>query len=160
MNIQPVTDIIELYDFFYYNVFDKNEQDYLNYFGVDDIVNLIWENNKILYSIYGMNLMFFAIRDGNNKPTGLVFSTFINDKVIEFGSFKVMDEVNKIFITRAFVWYLNYLDSIDEIIRKQSTILVDNKGSLNIHKRFGYEIEGILHKYDGVNDYYMVAKYE
>jgi len=160
MKIQPVVSVNDLYDFFYYNEFSKEEQQAIKFYGVDNVVDILLENNKILYSLYGFNFLFLAVRDDNVKPTGLLFSTFINNGVVETGSYKTIDENNRIFITRVFVWYLKYVNAINGIVRKQAAILENNIGSLNIHKKMGYVVEGLLHKYDGVNNYYMVAKYE
>jgi len=133
---------------------NKEEREFLTKRNLSDFVdNLIYADMNFMQS-YKVGSIFFGI-EGNF--IGALFGAIpVFDGVVEWYSY-TDTRTSKYHFAKGMLNYFDYLMSIPNLVRLQSTVLVNNKRAYNLHKKLGFKEEGMMRKYDGKNDYYMMA---
>lgn len=158
MIVKPVESVCELLAFFTkrYNQMPEFMRFAIAQQGKLDLVEFLWTANLNLVNMRGINgLYFFYPKKDNKIPGGLGACYEYFPACIEILSFSI----NKFYLThyKAINFYIDELDK-GNWKRMQAFVYEKSNFYIKLLERKGFQKEGLIEKYDGKFNYYLMAK--
>ncbi len=141
-------------NFIRYGDFPEEVENYINGFGIYNVTDSIFGAAWLFMKVFGVHGVYGS---WNGNIEGIYGAVPVTDATVEIFSF-VDTHVSSFKFVKYMKKFLNYLEEIESIQRIQSTVMIQNEKAFNMHLKFGFEKEGVMRKYDGKNDYYLLGK--